>query len=449
MFATTMDSGFRRNDDEMTHYGIVGTLAVMALLCCTRVEAQVQTVRAPEVTLRLSSDTILLGEPVWVLVTARNTTGVALRWNPGDYCPGLVAPVSAVVPGAAPGNDAPAVCTYGTPPSSCHVGGSTTVLAPAASATWRYLLEGGFHFVSAGTYDVRITSHPGKIFPFSGDTVAHSPIVEVTQTRVLVVRPRNDAALLTREIQLAADYERALLSVDDRASTSAEREAMYREVLNLRQLRHGLAVHPAPGMEEVFQQWLQRSNDFEDDAILGLKNLNSVASRAALAVIAATPSKPNSYTQSQATTALSEMGDSQYYALMIRHLTSPHELLRRAAVWGVGRLGGDAGVAVLLDMARKERGSVMSNDAVTVLGHTASRVAVQGLIDLIVSRDGGKPIEADWSLFVLTHHRLPAMSTLRSPEQTQMEWRRWWETIGKNAPVYTPFQCAPRIPGRG
>ena len=47
--------------------------------------AMAQTVPAPEVTMRLSSDRILLGEPVWVLVTARNTSAVIVRWNPGDY----------------------------------------------------------------------------------------------------------------------------------------------------------------------------------------------------------------------------------------------------------------------------------------------------------------------------------------------------------------------------
>jgi hypothetical protein len=104
---------------------------------------------APEITMSFSSDSVLLGEPVWVLVTARNASSIPLRWNPGDYCHmGPLRPISAVVPDAAPGDGRAKACTYGSAGGNCLMGGNTTVLAPGASATWRYLLEGDFHFIA-------------------------------------------------------------------------------------------------------------------------------------------------------------------------------------------------------------------------------------------------------------------------------------------------------------
>ena len=50
------------------------TLSILAA-----VPALAQTAPAPEVTMRWLRDTVLVGEPVWVvLLTARNTSNVAL-----------------------------------------------------------------------------------------------------------------------------------------------------------------------------------------------------------------------------------------------------------------------------------------------------------------------------------------------------------------------------------
>src|SRR5262249_17512894 len=134
------------------------TIAALATFLMTA-PGMSQPPTAPEITLRLSSDRVLLGEPVWILLTARNPSRVALRWNPGDYCHMYDrVPVSAVVPGAAPGPRVPQPCQYGRPPGSCYIGTHTTVIAPGGSVTWRFLLEGAFHFVRPGTYEVRLTS---------------------------------------------------------------------------------------------------------------------------------------------------------------------------------------------------------------------------------------------------------------------------------------------------
>jgi hypothetical protein len=418
---------------------------IFIVLFCVVVPAMAQTVTPPKVTMQFSSDRILLGEPVWVLVTARNDAGTAIKWNPGDYCfMDSEQPVTAVVSGAAPGDGKPKGCTYGAMGGDCFVGGYTTEIAPGESATWRYLLEGDFHFTHAGTYRVELTSHPGKV-PVEPDENAMAPLLltPVTQTLTLVVLSRDDAALLAREKQMATEMEEEILSQKHTPTTKAEREASWREMQNVRQVRRGLAVQPTTGMEPIFEHWLQLPNDFEGDAILGLQNLNTEESRAELADIAKTPNKPNSYAQEAATRALAEMGDRKYYPLMVQLLASPDQRVRRAAIVGVGNLGGEVGVAKLAEIAQTG-GAMEQGDALTALGDTKSRAAVKVLIDLMTVKNLQHPLDAEWPLFVLTHHRLDRVTYLRTPEQAHEAWQQWWNAGGKNSPVYSPTECAPK-----
>lgn len=409
---------------------------------CVAVPTMGQTVALPAVTMQFSSDRILLGEPVWVFVTARNDAGKAIKWNPGNYCFMFAQqPVTAEVPGAAPGSEKPESCNYGAIGGNCMVGGNTTEIAPGESATSRYLLEGDFHFTHPGTYQVALTSHPGKAYPIPSENAA-MPVqpAPVTDTLTLVVLPKDDAALLAREKQMAAEMEDEILSQKHTPITKAEREASWREMRNARQVRRGLALQPAPGIESVFIHWLQLPNDFEGDAITGLRNLNTGESRSVLADIAKTPDKPNSYTQESATAALAEMGDRQYYPLMVELLGSPDERVRRAAIAGVGSLGGEAGVAKLVEVARTGN-EIEQEDALSSLGGTDSRAAVEALIDLMTA-DVRHPLDAEWPLFVLTHHRLESVNYLRTPEQAHEAWQQWWNTEGRDAPVYSPYECA-------
>ena len=73
----------------------------MILLGFTAVPVMAETPAQPEVSMKFSSERILLGEPVWVLVTVHNGSDMATKWNPGDYCfMDKAAPVTAVVPEA-------------------------------------------------------------------------------------------------------------------------------------------------------------------------------------------------------------------------------------------------------------------------------------------------------------------------------------------------------------
>jgi len=427
---------------RFTRYGV--RIAIAACFALTIVSPMAHAQQDIEIKMELSKNTILLGEPVWVLLTARNVSKAPLKFNPGDYCfmDGQM-PEVAVVPDAAPGNGKLERCQYGTPSGNCMMGGNTTTLAPDKSATWRYLLEGNFHFVHAGTYRVELTSHPGKAFqsgnPPSAVSAKPAP---VTQTVTLKVLQQDNAALLALEKQMASDIAAEIMSPKRAAVTMEDREASFRESQNIRRVRSGLAAQPAPGMEQVFEHWLQLPNDYDGDAIAGLKNLNSKESRGVLATIAETPNKPNSYIEESATYALSDMGDATYLPLMVKLMASPNERVRRAAIQGVGKLGGDAAVPVLLQEMRTAP-TIERNDAMSALGDTKSREAVKALIDL-TGGSGSDYQNTWWPLFVLTHYRLPQVTYRRTAEQTHDAWQRWWATGGKNAPVYSPYECAPK-----
>jgi hypothetical protein len=324
------------------------------------------------------------------------------------------------------------------------VGGNTTEISPGESASWKYLLEGDFHFTRAGTYQVVLTSHPGKVHSISGGNGVLSPQpAPVTETLTLMVLPKDDAALLTREKQMAAEMEAETLSQKHTPIGTAEREASSRQSQNVRQMRRGLAMQPAPGMESVFIQWMQLRNYFEDDAISGLKNLNSQEARTALAKVAETPNKPNSYTQEAAAYALGDMGDRKYLSLMVQLLASPNQRVRRAAIAGIGRLGGDSGVTKLVEIAHTGN-TTDQRDVLTALGNTDSRLGVKALIDLMTATDIPDRLDAEWPLFVLTHHRLEKVTFRRTPEEVHDAWQHWWDMGGEEAPVYSSNECAPK-----
>lgn len=244
---------------------------------------------------------------------------------------------------------------------------------------------------------------------------------------------------------MATDVEAEILHGGPRPPLSqpVAREESWISAQNVRQIRRGLAAQPVAGMESVFEHWLQLPNDFEGDAIQGLRMLNTKESRAALAELASAPDKPNNYTQEGAAYALAEMGDRQYYPLMVQLLASANQRVRRAAIKGVGALGGDAGVTKLAEIARTGN-EIEQGDAMTALGDSDSRAAVKALINLMAEKDLKHPLDAQWPLFELTHHHLPHLQSLRTPEQAHAEWQQWWDAGGNKAPIYSQYECAPK-----
>jgi len=109
---------------------------------------------------------------------------------------------------------------------------------------------------------------------------------------------------------------------------------------------------------------------------------------------------------------------------------------------GVGYLGGDSAVAPLLQIVRNGT-SADRQQARFALGNTQSGAAVRALIDLIAAPNIEHPFDAEGVLFVLTHHRLALATPRRTIAQTFDAWQQWWDGGGKDARVYSPFECVP------
>ena len=134
------------------------------LVVSIAVPAVAQTVPVPDVSMRWSSDTILLGEPVWVLVTARNASSGPVWWNPGDHCPPAdKREIAAVVREDTAVSDARSASPgpWGIQ-LQCGRQQDNTTSRRERAPTWRYLFQRGVLFTRAGTYHVELTLHPGK-----------------------------------------------------------------------------------------------------------------------------------------------------------------------------------------------------------------------------------------------------------------------------------------------
>jgi hypothetical protein len=104
-----------------------------------------------------SKSHILLGEPVWIVVTAKNVSDHLIAVSMGSPCWEL--PISIEVAGAKPGTGERQVCAYGYG-GSC-MSSPPPRLLPGEILTERYLLQqrlqqDGLHLESAGEYTVRV-----------------------------------------------------------------------------------------------------------------------------------------------------------------------------------------------------------------------------------------------------------------------------------------------------
>jgi len=128
--------------------------------------------------------------------------------------------------------------------------------------------------------------------------------------------PKDDLSLLAKEKQMASDVESDILAMNHPSISAKLRAAAIRQSQSLWQIRRGLALQPVPGLESLFDHWIQFRHGFENDAVIGFKNLNTNESRAVLARAAAKPNMPNDYSQQSVVYALADTRDSTYYPLM-------------------------------------------------------------------------------------------------------------------------------------
>jgi hypothetical protein len=405
-----------------------------------------------DIGMKMTKTAVMLGEPVWIDITVTNRSGRPINLDFGSACWGNK-PLKVWLPDAESAVNPAARCSGGFV-GSC-LSGALPALADGGTMTRSYVLEGDFHIVRPGSYEV-LLEKTIRYAPVSSNrsdlplTASLEKQQTARSTVVLQVDAADSAKLLALEqayartaMEKPAEPEFPASSPDgkpmDITAVRLASDRLYSDQMEASLLHYaiveGLSVYPVAGMEPVFRNWVE-SDQYNAYGLMALKRLNTPAAREALADIA---SSQTSF-RWQAVDALADLGDKTYLSLLVQLLASPNEPVRRAAIQGVGKLGGDAAVPVLLEEIRTAP-NIERNDAMTALGDTKSRAAVKVLIDL-TGGSGSDYQNTWWPLFVLTHHRLPTVTYRRTAEQTHDAWQRWWNTGGKDAPVYSPYRCA-------
>ncbi len=422
-----------------------------------------------ELRIALSKQTVLLGEPVWIDVSAANRSREALgiAWGLGCVAG---APLVIEVPDATPGNGEPKFesgpfCRLTS--IDCLSGGLTEV-RPNGVSSRRYLLQGDFHISKPGHYDVVVTktvrwglwSRYQNVFEMNFEKEGGKEQTE-TLTLSLDVLPPDAGKLLAMEQGLVAEAavpyhwrpapapagrDSKKDALEAKAWTAAEGEADFTRTLWRDAVYDGLAAHPAAGMEPVFAAWVVPSGEW----IRGLRalyHLNTVEARAALARLTAVPAKkprdehdwmPGSI-RWEAARDLSQMGDKSYVPLLEELSTDADEEVRMSTLRGLGILGGESELPFFEARLRSESRRQDRFSAFDGMANTASAKAVPLLIDAFTSPLASN--DPDSSLMALTHHRLPKQKRERTPEESQFAWRTWWTVHEGSAKIFGPGEC--------
>jgi hypothetical protein len=413
------------------------------------------------VQIKLTSDVVMLGQPVWVDVTITNRSNQALIVDIGSECFGAKQ-LEIEVPDAIAGNGEHTQCGNVIPGGSCEDGG-VFKLDPAQVFAKRYVLTGDFRIVHPGIYKVilekilRYTTIqpewrnevPGEIEARLGETAR-----VVAMLRVLPANPDKVLSIEQSMAREAATWETppplpASANIDViRAAAELQREVEWARITRNESIASGLEQYPVAGMEPTFRDWLYQQGLLEGAALSALHQVNTIKARKVLAdYVKLSPS--NRTAQSERMTALSDlgdMGDSSYLPLMEESIHDSYKDASRTAVFGVGKLGGANGLALLNYLARNSEAAFDRVDAIQSMGYSASLKAVPLLIKLMDLPNTYQPGISSYALSMLTHYNPPG--NLRSVPDVKKAWQTWWARNRHTARAYGEYECATPAPSK-
>jgi HEAT repeats len=450
----------------------LATLAALVFLSAVAFAQQ-----SLSITMRLSSTTVLLGEPVWVDVAVTNQSAHALRVGMGADCFG-VRPIKIVIPEAEPALPQNVYRCYRGIAGSCASSGPS-LLEPGDTLKRRYVLAGDFRIAHPGHYRIMLEKQISYAGALPGENPAGLMRNAVSQSAndeaFLDVQAADPARLLKLEQTLAAEYARPLTlnlqptvakvsatSPDAARRVKVSLDEQRMEALDVHNaLGAGLAEYPAAGMESEYNGWIIRQWNY---GLLALANLNTPEARRLVAQ-AADPSE-NLYRRwreyihvadglpvekltrealdnrrAAAIYTLARMGDSSYVPLLEKLAGDSSVEVRQQAISNLGLLGGETELPKLTEIARNAPNEMDRQEAITAMGDTHSLKAVPLLIELLALPDAGQPAASNDALMTLTHHQVQLTQQL-SAEQLQGKWQQWWNENKGQASVYGPFDCA-------
>jgi len=431
-------------------------LGLVALVGSTSALAQQDL----DIHIQLTKTTVLLGEPVWVDVSATNRTKQALFIDFGTACAGQK-PLKVQIPAAEPAVIEPRRCDGGTM-GSCS-SGSIPTLQPGETLTRRYVLDGDFRITHTGSYKVLFEKMIRYAPVASGDSDLYLAPTRATQqtaesTAELNVEAADPEKLLALE---KADAETAMEKPPDPPLPSSSQDGIPLEKAALKKamdrfhavqlesmldhdrIAEGLSKYPAAGMEPVYLSWLE-SLRYTTYGLLALKRLNTPAAREALAKVAESQAKPNdSWFQSfrpQAVDALADLGDKTYLPLIERLLHDSNSSVQLSASSVLGLMGGEAELDLLAERARNGPTEGIRVEAIRSIGDTASLNAVPLLIDFVDLPDADEPDVSYYALRTVTHLEFPDPAH-RPLHEVQSAWQQFWSLHQLNARAYGPYEC--------
>jgi HEAT repeats len=380
-----------------------------------------------ELQFSLSKDHILLGEPVWIVATARNRSKHPTAVNMGSRCWEL--PISIEVAGAEPGTGERQVCSYGFV-GSC-MSSPPPRLAPGEVLTKRYLLQeslqrSALHLESAGDYAVRILKEVQYGSPAEAEGTFQDP------TPYTVVRSDElELTILPPDAKSLADLEQNLAKTLGPGTTRD-----WKELEEVRETAKGLAMSPSPEMEPIFRAWLQtKDSAFRSLAVAGLQRIGSKEAKDDLAKCASAEGDP---LQQAAIFALTDIGDSSYLPLFEKLAYSDDQGTRYGAIRALGVLGGENEIPVLLSLLANPHPYDRQN-AIMALGFVQSSQAIPVLLGVL--RGSSEDAHAaDSALTNLTHHRV-SLGESSEPAALAAAWQSWWFPHREGARVYGPYDC--------
>ena len=179
--------------------------------------------------------------------------------------------------------------------------------------------------------------------------------------------------------------------------------------------------------------------------IKALKTLNTPDAREALAHLAEPlPERTvNGVRQTNsrwvAIRALASTNDISYLPLIEAYANDPDPEVRRAAIFGMGELGGAQALPALDRIARHTASQVERADAISTMGRTKSAQAVPLLISLFDIPNAGDPTAPNYALMTLTHHTLTPGFV--DPTQMKSLWAAWWQANSRTAQLFGPYDC--------
>ncbi len=419
---------------------MVPLLAVLVL--CGGVSTRPE---ALDISMSLAPDTIVLGQPVWVYVRVTNRSSRSLTIDMGSACFGA-RPLRISVPNAEHGSGSRERCQYGRLGGDCQVPFPPELDARQVISR-RYVLRGDFRITHAGDYNV-VLEKPVK----------YGALIQTQRaTLMLHVNAPDRARLLDIEKRLIDEANAtpspppmpSAANIDNlRKADSASRAQQYDDYLRRTAIAEGIASYPVSGLEPLVLKSLADASLMSTYAMEGLHNLNTPEARRILADIASgsLALQGTSPPRWLAVDYLSDMQDRSYLPLFERLLDDKNEDIRRAAVGGLGILGGAEAVPVLEAAARRSSSMQMRVDAIQSFGESQSLTAVPSLIALFTLANADQPNESDYALGTLTHHYADVSKTLPAPSVEQKRWQQWWNQNRSTAHAYARYECDPAIP---